>query len=139
MVKDADEVTGAAVMDSAADGSGTDRGFPFDEEQAEAKARVTSSFAPGVLDLGCTGKEVGFARSEEQCLALERRSPGLSGGVGLVVDGVPEVDHQLIFDLTHGDWWPVELGATEESRLVLLEVLVGLFPEQDTGSSSRKA
>ena len=64
MVKDADEVTGAAVVDSAADGSGTDRGFPFDDKQAEAKARVLS-FAPGILDLGGAGKEVGFSRGEE--------------------------------------------------------------------------
>ena len=55
------------------------------------------------------GKEVGCAKSE---VAL---SPGLSGGVGPVIDGVPEVD-PLIFDLTHGNWWPVEQlgGATEE-------------------------
>ena len=47
MVKDADEVAGAAVVYGAADGSGTDRRFPFHDKQAEAKARVPS-LAPGM-------------------------------------------------------------------------------------------
>ena len=51
MVKDSDEVTGAAVMDSAADGSGMDSGFPFDDEQAEAKARVSRRSRQGYSTL----------------------------------------------------------------------------------------
>ena len=65
MVKDADEIAGAAVVDGAADGPGMDRGFPFDDKQAEANAHVPS-FAPGILDLGGAGKEVGFARRGEK-------------------------------------------------------------------------
>ena len=54
------------------------------------------------------------------------------------MDGVSVID-PLIFDPSHGDWWPVELGAPEESGLVLLEVLVGLFPGKKTGGLSGKA
>ena len=38
MVEDGDEIASAAVMDGAANGFCTDRGFAFDDEEAEAVA-----------------------------------------------------------------------------------------------------
>ena len=58
-----------------------------------------------------------------------------SAAVSADFDGVPELD-PLIFDPY---WWPVKLGTTKESGLVLLEVFVGLSPGKNTGSLSGKA
>jgi hypothetical protein len=55
MVEDGDEIASAAVMDSAANGFCTDRGFALDDKEAEAMAGRTS-FHPRILGLGGTGE-----------------------------------------------------------------------------------
>jgi hypothetical protein len=55
MVEDGDEIASAAMVDGAANGSCTDRGFALDDKEAEAMAGRTS-FHPRILGLAIQAK-----------------------------------------------------------------------------------
>jgi len=130
MVEDGDEIASAPVMDSAANGFCTDRGFALDDKEAEAMAGRTS-FHPRILGLGGTGEEISFTGGKKERFSLKGRGTGFCIGVGLVSDGIIEID-PLIFDLTHSDWRPISLRAAEKGGLVYLEIVVGLLPREET-------
>ena len=126
MVEDGDEIASAAVMDGAANGFCADRGFALDDKEAETMAGRTS-FHPRILGLGGTGEEICFTGGKKERFSLEGRGAGFCIGAGLVSDGIVEID-PLIFNLTHSDG----LRASEKGGLVYLEIIVGLFPREET-------
>jgi len=137
MVEDGDKIAGAAVMDGAANGLCTDRGFALDDKEAEAVAGGTS-FHPGILGLGGAGEEIRFTGCEKERFPLVGRSTRFCIGAGPVGDGVVEVD-PLVFDQTHGDGWPIGFRASEQGGLEFLEVIVGLLPREKTSGLPSKS
>ena len=104
MVKDTDKITGAAVVDGAADGSGTDRRFSSRRKPRRVSRRSRQGYS--IL--------VAHGRRSVSPEARNNASPSKDEVRGSAAASVID---PLIFDPSHGDWWPVELGAPEESWL----------------------